>query len=284
MSNGSPAVSAAELPGRPTGKAPGRPPSVRVSRTAMRAGAEVEARFDDDHQLMRTSYAVTWQKADEAGHSGRLELQSRALTFEGSNGDGAGIGDDSVRGRDRGPNRPVTRRSALGPADARARAAQRRSDPHRQHRAPGDHLRARRAARLAPPRRREHARLERLSSSRSSRAPPIAQPSSSGEDRRSIPTRSASAGTRSSSPRARRSSSSRLTPPGGRPAALGRSPLGRRCGLEGRGSGAAAARRRCLLVVAAEAHRLRLVRAHSGPGRQRRRRRVLTARLAWWTP
>jgi hypothetical protein len=39
---------------------------------------------------MPTSYAVTWQKADEANHSGRLELQSRALIFEGSNGDGAG--------------------------------------------------------------------------------------------------------------------------------------------------------------------------------------------------
>ena len=38
-------------------------------------------------------------------------------------------------------------------------------------------------------------------------------------------------------------------PSGSRPAALGRPPLGRRCGLEGRGSGAAAARRRCLLVV-----------------------------------
>ena len=57
----------------------------------MRAGAEVEARFHDDHQLMRTSYAVTWQKADEVSYSGRLELQSRALTFEGSNGDGAGL-------------------------------------------------------------------------------------------------------------------------------------------------------------------------------------------------
>ena len=37
---------------------------------------------------MRTSYAVTWQREGEAGHSGRLELQSHALTFEGSNGDG----------------------------------------------------------------------------------------------------------------------------------------------------------------------------------------------------
>jgi hypothetical protein len=55
----------------------------------MRGGAEVEARFDDDHQLMRTSYAVTWQTDGEAGHSGRLELQSRALAFEGSNGGAA---------------------------------------------------------------------------------------------------------------------------------------------------------------------------------------------------
>jgi hypothetical protein len=38
---------------------------------------------------MRTSYAVTFQKEGEAVHSGRLELQSRALAFDGSNGDGA---------------------------------------------------------------------------------------------------------------------------------------------------------------------------------------------------
>ena len=35
---------------------------------------------------MGTSYAVTWQKGDEPGHSGRLELRSRAIAFEGSNG------------------------------------------------------------------------------------------------------------------------------------------------------------------------------------------------------
>lgn len=35
---------------------------------------------------MGTSYAVTWQKAGEPGHSGRLELRSRAIAFEGSNG------------------------------------------------------------------------------------------------------------------------------------------------------------------------------------------------------
>ena len=35
---------------------------------------------------MGTSYAVTWQKAGEPGHSGRLELRSSAITFEGSNG------------------------------------------------------------------------------------------------------------------------------------------------------------------------------------------------------
>jgi len=35
---------------------------------------------------MGTSYAVTWQKAGESGHSGRLELRSRAIAFEGSNG------------------------------------------------------------------------------------------------------------------------------------------------------------------------------------------------------
>jgi hypothetical protein len=34
---------------------------------------------------MGTSYAVTWQKAGEPGHSGRLELQSSAIAFEGSN-------------------------------------------------------------------------------------------------------------------------------------------------------------------------------------------------------
>lgn len=57
----------------------------------MRAGAEVEAWFHDDHRLMRTSYAVTWQKQGEAGHSGRLELQSRALAFEGSNGEASAV-------------------------------------------------------------------------------------------------------------------------------------------------------------------------------------------------
>jgi hypothetical protein len=35
---------------------------------------------------MGTSYAVTWQKAGEPGNSGRLELQSTAIAFEGSNG------------------------------------------------------------------------------------------------------------------------------------------------------------------------------------------------------
>jgi hypothetical protein len=35
---------------------------------------------------MGTSYAVTWQKAGEPGRSGRLELQSSAIAFEGSNG------------------------------------------------------------------------------------------------------------------------------------------------------------------------------------------------------
>jgi hypothetical protein len=52
----------------------------------MRDGAEVGAYTDDDHQPMRTTYAVTWQKPGEAGHSGCLELQSRGLVFEGSNG------------------------------------------------------------------------------------------------------------------------------------------------------------------------------------------------------
>src|SRR5688500_10650073 len=56
----------------------------------MRAHTEAESRHRLDDQGMRTSYAVTWQKADEVGHSGRLELQSRALKFEGSNGDSAG--------------------------------------------------------------------------------------------------------------------------------------------------------------------------------------------------
>jgi hypothetical protein len=35
---------------------------------------------------MGTSYAVTWKKAGEPSRSGRLELRSRALAFEGSNG------------------------------------------------------------------------------------------------------------------------------------------------------------------------------------------------------
>lgn len=35
---------------------------------------------------MSTSYAVTWQTAGEPGHSGRLELRSRTIAFEGSNG------------------------------------------------------------------------------------------------------------------------------------------------------------------------------------------------------
>jgi hypothetical protein len=55
----------------------------------VRADTEVDVRRSLDDQDMRTSYAVTWQKADEVSHSGRLELQSRALTFEGSNGDSA---------------------------------------------------------------------------------------------------------------------------------------------------------------------------------------------------
>ena len=56
----------------------------------MRADTEVDVRRCLDDQDMRTSYAVTWQKADKVSRSGRLELQSRALAFEGSNGDGAG--------------------------------------------------------------------------------------------------------------------------------------------------------------------------------------------------
>jgi hypothetical protein len=56
----------------------------------MRVDTEVEVRQCLDDRDMRTSYAVTWQKADEVSYSGRLELQSRALTFEGSNGHGAG--------------------------------------------------------------------------------------------------------------------------------------------------------------------------------------------------
>jgi hypothetical protein len=55
----------------------------------MRADTEVDVRHCPDDRDMRTSYAVTWQKADEVSHSGRLELKSRALAFEGSNGDGA---------------------------------------------------------------------------------------------------------------------------------------------------------------------------------------------------
>lgn len=54
----------------------------------MGAGAEVESRVHADHGLMRTTYAVTWQKQGEARHSGRLELRSNALAFQGSNGDG----------------------------------------------------------------------------------------------------------------------------------------------------------------------------------------------------
>jgi hypothetical protein len=57
----------------------------------MRADTEAEAGLRvDDQDAMSTSYAVTWQMADEASHSGRLELQPRALVFEGTNGDGAG--------------------------------------------------------------------------------------------------------------------------------------------------------------------------------------------------
>jgi hypothetical protein len=60
---------------------------MRLSRSAMGDGAEVGACTDGDHQLMRTTYAVTWQRAGEACHSGRLELRARALDFEGSNAD-----------------------------------------------------------------------------------------------------------------------------------------------------------------------------------------------------
>jgi hypothetical protein len=55
----------------------------------MRAATEVEAGTDADHELMRTSYAITWQRAGEAPRSGRLELAPRALDFEGSNGAGS---------------------------------------------------------------------------------------------------------------------------------------------------------------------------------------------------
>lgn len=54
----------------------------------MRVGAEVGTRAHGDHELMRRSYAVTWQRKGEVGHSGRLDLQPRALAFEGSNGGG----------------------------------------------------------------------------------------------------------------------------------------------------------------------------------------------------
>lgn len=37
---------------------------------------------------MGTSYAVTWRKGSDPGHAGCLELQPRALAFEGSNGSG----------------------------------------------------------------------------------------------------------------------------------------------------------------------------------------------------
>jgi hypothetical protein len=53
----------------------------------MRAHTEVEKRPHPDDWGMRTSYAITWQKADEVSHSGRLELKSHALSFDGSNGD-----------------------------------------------------------------------------------------------------------------------------------------------------------------------------------------------------
>ena len=36
--------------------------------------------------VVRTTYAITWQRGDEAAQSGRLELAPRALLFEGSNG------------------------------------------------------------------------------------------------------------------------------------------------------------------------------------------------------
>jgi hypothetical protein len=37
---------------------------------------------------MSTTYAVTWQHADDGPRSGRLELTASGLAFEGSNGNG----------------------------------------------------------------------------------------------------------------------------------------------------------------------------------------------------
>ncbi|HEX9350795.1 MAG TPA: hypothetical protein VF877_05950 [Gaiellaceae bacterium] len=40
---------------------------------------------------MRISYAITWQEPDAEPRSGRLELEPRGLSFEGSNGNGVAI-------------------------------------------------------------------------------------------------------------------------------------------------------------------------------------------------
>ena len=51
-----------------------------------------------DDGRMRTTYAVTWQRGDDARRSGRLELQPSRLALEGSNGNGPVL--DNVPYRD----------------------------------------------------------------------------------------------------------------------------------------------------------------------------------------
>jgi hypothetical protein len=55
----------------------------------MRALTEAVAAALPDHRGMSTTYAVTWQKGEEAARSGRLELLPDRVSFEGSGANGA---------------------------------------------------------------------------------------------------------------------------------------------------------------------------------------------------
>ena len=244
-------------------------------------GFDGEARFEQvDHSAhaneLRRDLA---DRADGPARSGRLELRSRAPRLRG-------LERRRRRHRRRFRTADVTDVRIVGrPRDRLSgrqtlvlERRQRRTDPHRRHRAPRDRLRARRASRVAPRRR---------GAARTSRAV-VVLPLRRGRHRargraaarrarRSIPTRSASSGTTSSSRRARRSSCSRPTPPRRptgccRARASGRPPRrGRTSSPARRGSPTTSTRGRGRSVPTYVSFE-----PTSGPGRQRRRRPLLS--------
>jgi len=66
-----------------------RTPAAAFPQTEIGAVTDVPAARLMQAEAMRISYAVTWQEPDAEPRSGRLELKSRGLDFEGSNGNGS---------------------------------------------------------------------------------------------------------------------------------------------------------------------------------------------------